>query len=95
MTVTNEPGVYIEGEFGIRIENHIRVMEHSTTEYGKFLCVEVMNFCPIGTDSLFKELLTKSEINWINSYNEKCRKLIKPYLTKEEEEWLTAYTKAI
>lgn len=95
MTVTNEPGVYIEGEFGIRIENHIRVMEHSTTEYGKFFCFEVLNFCPIGTDCLYKELLTKSEINWINSYNEKCRKLINPYLTEEEEKWLTAYTKAI
>ncbi len=95
MTVTNEPGVYIEGEFGIRIENHIRVMEYTTTEYGKFLCFEVMNYCPIGTDSLYKELLTKSEIKWINSYNEKCRKLINPYLTKEEEQWLTAYTKAI
>ncbi len=95
MTVTNEPGVYMEGRYGIRIENHLRIMEHSTTEYGKFLCFEVLNYCPIGTADLKKELLSNEEIKWLNSYNEKARELIIPHLTKEEEKWLTAYTKAI
>ncbi len=95
MTVTNEPGVYMEGRFGIRIENHLRVVEHSTTEYGKYLCFETLNYCPIGTDAIKKELLSGDEIRWLNKYNEKVRELISPYLAKEEVQWLTAYTKAI
>lgn len=95
MTVTNEPGVYIEGEYGIRTENHLCVREHSQTEYGKYLCFEVLNFCPIGTDVLDTKLLSKDEISWINEYNQKCRELLIPHLTKEEAQWLIAYTKTI
>ncbi len=95
MTVTNEPGVYIEGRYGIRIENHLRVMEHSATEYGKFLCFEVLNYCPIGTKIIKKELLSEEEIKWLNEYNKKARELIGKHLSEEEEKWLTAYTKVI
>lgn len=95
MTVTDEPGVYMEGQYGIRTENHLCVREYTETGYGKFLCFEVLNFCPIGTDTLAIELLSRDEINWINNYNEKCRKLLIPHLTKEEAQWLTAYTKII
>lgn len=95
MTVTDEPGVYIEGEYGIRTENHLCIKEAYETEYGKFLRFEVLNFCPIGTGGLNRELLEKNERNWINEYNAKCRELIMPHLTKEESEWLTSYTKTI
>ena len=95
MAVTNEPGVYMEGRYGIRIENHICVREHSKSEYGKFLCFEVLNYCPIGTAAIKKELLSKDEAEWINSYNEKARELIEKHLSDREKEWLGAYTKAI
>ena len=95
MTITDEPGVYIEGEYGIRIENHLSVREFKKTEYGKFLCFEVLNFCPIGTAHLKSELLDKEQLKWLNSYNERCRELLFEHLTKEENEWLKIYTKAI
>ena len=95
MTLTNEPGIYMEGKYGIRIENHLCVKEHSDGEYGKFLCFETLNYCPIGTAAIKKELLSNDEIKWFNEYNEKARELIAPHLAKEEEEWLKVYTKAI
>jgi len=95
MTVTDEPGVYIEGEYGIRIENHLCVRRFKKTEYGEFLCFEVLNFCPIGTAHLKNELLDKEQLKWLNSYNERCRELLLEHLTKEENEWLKIYTKAI
>lgn len=95
MTVTDEPGVYMQGEYGIRIENHLCVREYRETAYGKFLCFEVLNFCPLGTEALEVNLLSADEIDWINEYNTKCRKLLAPHLTKEEAQWLTAYTKTI
>lgn len=95
MTITDEPGIYIENEYGIRTENHLVVKETFQTEYGKFLCFEVLNYCPIGTESLLPDLLTTEEKIYINEYNEKCRELILPYLTKEEREWLISYTAPI
>lgn len=95
MTVTDEPGVYIEGEYGIRIENHLCVREFKETEYGKFLSFEVLNFCPIGTKHLKKELLDNKQQQWLNSYNERCRELLKEHLSNDEYEWLKSYTQAI
>lgn len=95
MTITNEPGVYVEGKYGIRTENHLCVRVNGESEYGKFLCFEVLNFCPLGTEGLKAELLDENEKKWLNDYNKKCRELIIPNLTKEEAQWLTAYTKTI
>ncbi|MBE7033805.1 MAG: aminopeptidase P family protein [Ruminococcaceae bacterium] len=95
MTFSDEPGVYIENEFGIRTENHLCVKENFETEYGKFLGFEVLNYCPIGTEGLLSKLLDRTEIEWLNNYNAKCRELITPYLTKEEKEWLILYTAPI
>lgn len=95
MTITNEPGIYIENEYGIRTENHLRVKEAFQTEYGKFLCFDVLNYCPIGTQSLLTDMLTAEEKTYINEYNEKCRELILPHLSKEERIWLISYTAPI
>ena len=95
MTFSDEPGVYIENEFGIRTENHLCVKENFETEYGKFLGFEVLNYCPIGTEGLLPNLLDNTETEWLNNYNAKCRELITPYLTKEEQEWLISYTAPI
>ena len=95
MTISDEPGIYIEGEYGIRTENHLCVKETFETEYGKFLRFEVLNYCPIGTQSLLPDILTNEEIDWVNEYNNECRRLITPYLTKEEAQWLISYTATI
>ncbi len=95
MTVTDEPGVYEENQFGIRIENHLCVTEKYSTDYGKFLGFEVLNFCPIGTNALDVGLLSEKEKNFVNEYNQKCLQLYKKYLTMEEYEWLINYAKKI
>ncbi len=95
MTVTNEPGIYLEGKYGIRTENHLLVKSAFKTEYGEFLRFEVLNYCPIGTYGLLPTLLDEEEKAWLNKYNGECVKLISPYLTEEETKWLTSFTKAI
>ena len=91
MTITDEPGVYVENEYGIRIENHLCVKKYMKTEYGSFLCFEVLNYCPIGTEGIIASLLDERQRQWLNNYNENCKKLLKPFLTKEEYEWLKTY----
>ena len=95
MTVTDEPGVYTEGKYGIRIENHLCVGEAFHTQYGKFLKFEVLNFCPIGTLGICADMLNKDEKKWLNDYNKKCREILTPHLTKEESSWLISYTAQI
>lgn len=95
MTLSDEPGVYAEGKYGIRIENHLCVREYKKSEYGTFLSFEVLNYCPIGTKGIEAELLEKDEINYLNAYNERCRQLLEPHLTGEEYEWLKTYTAKI
>lgn len=91
MTITDEPGVYVENEYGIRIENHLCVKKYKETEYGSFLCFEVLNYCPIGTAGIISSLLDERQRDWLNNYNENCKKLLKPFLAKEEYEWLKTY----
>jgi len=91
MTITDEPGVYVENEYGIRIENHLCVKKYMKTEYGSFLCFEVLNYCPIGTRGIIPQMLDERQRKWLNDYNEKCSILLKPFLTKEEYEWLKTY----
>ena len=91
MTLSDEPGVYVENGYGIRIENHLCVKEYND----KFLCFEVLNYCPIGTKGINVSLLNRDETAWLNSYNEKCCELLKSHLTKEEYEWLKIYTAKI
>ncbi len=88
MTLSDEPGVYIENKYGIRIENHLCIKEYNS----KFLCFDILNHCPIGTYGIKKELLDNDEIDWLNSYNTKCRELISSYLSEEEAEWIEKYT---
>ncbi|RRD35912.1 aminopeptidase P family protein [Fusobacterium nucleatum] len=95
MIVTNEPGAYIEGSHGIRIENELLVKEACETEHGKFLEFETITYAPIDLDGIVKTLLTKEEKQQLNEYHSKVYKKLSPYLNKKEKEFLKEYTKSI
>lgn len=95
MIVTNEPGAYIEGSHGIRIENELLVKEACETEHGKFLNFETITYAPIDLDGIVKTLLTKEEKQQLNEYHSEVYKKLSPYLNKKEKEFLKEYTKSI
>ena len=95
MIVTNEPGAYIEGSHGIRIENELLVKEVCETEHGKFLEFETITYAPIDLDGIVKTLLTKEEKQQLNEYHSEVYKKLSPYLNKKEKEFLKEYTKNI
>ena len=69
MTVTDEPGVYLGGRFGVRIENTLLVVPAEETECGRFLGFETLTLCPIEMSPIIKELMTPEEIQWLNDYH--------------------------
>ncbi|WP_312076463.1 aminopeptidase P family protein [Chryseobacterium sp.] len=87
MVVSNEPGYYLEGEYGIRHENLIAVKESETTIHGTFYEFETLTFCPFFTDTVVKEILSEEEINWLNAYHKKCEEKLAPHLEGEVKEW--------
>ena len=95
MIVTNEPGAYIEGSHGIRIENELLVKEFCETEHGKFLEFETITYAPIDLDGIVKTLLTKEEKQQLNEYHSEVYEKLSPYLNKKEKEFLKEYTKSI
>ncbi len=95
MIVTNEPGAYIEGSHGIRIENELLVKEFCETEHGKFLNFETITYAPIDLNGIVKTLLTKEEKNQLNEYHKEVYEKLSPYLNKKEKEFLKEYTKSI
>jgi Xaa-Pro aminopeptidase len=95
MTVTDEPGVYLEGRFGVRIENTLLVVPDKETECGRFLGFETLTLCPIDTKPIVKESLTDDERQWLNDYHRRVREQLKQYLSVEEQAWLAAATAPI
>ncbi|OBW40323.1 Aminopeptidase [Chryseobacterium sp. MOF25P] len=87
MVVSNEPGYYLEGDYGIRHENLIAVKESETTIHGTFYEFETLTFCPFFKNDIVKEILSGDEINWLNSYHKTCEEKIAPYLEGEVKEW--------
>ncbi|MBO5703274.1 MAG: aminopeptidase P family protein [Bacteroidaceae bacterium] len=96
MTVTNEPGIYVENQFGVRIENVLLCKEHRTTPYGKFLEFETLTLCPIATEPIIKEMMTTDEIQWLNNYNAWVQTTLDTLLDDAADRaWLTQATKPI
>ncbi|WP_175620892.1 aminopeptidase P family protein [Chryseobacterium schmidteae] len=87
MVVSNEPGYYLEGDYGIRHENLIAVKESETTIHGTFYEFETLTFCPFFKNDIVKEILSGDEINWLNSYHKTCEEKIAPHLEGEVKEW--------
>ena len=95
MTVTVEPGIYREGEYGIRIENILTVVEDQTTEFGTFYRFETLTLAPICTRALLPDLLSAQELAWLNDYHGEVYQALASALTQEEREWLSASTVAV
>ena len=87
MVVSNEPGFYLEGKYGIRHENLVAVKEVETTDFGTFYEFETLTFCPFFKSIIVKEILSKEEIDWLNAYHETCKEKLGPHLEGEVKEW--------
>ena len=92
MTVTDEPGVYLEGRFGVRIENVLLVVPAEETECGRFLKFEPLTLCPIDKRPVVKEMLTEEEKEWLNRYHVAVFERLSPHLDPSETEWLRQAT---
>ncbi len=95
MVITNEPALYVENEYGIRTENTIKVVLNKKTEAGQFLSFETVSYFPIELDAINKNMLTKKEIDWLNSYHKNVYNKLSPYLNDEEKEFLKKETREI
>ena len=95
MTVTDEPGIYLAGEFGVRIENTLLVKDYMQTEMGKFLQMESLTLCPIDTAPIDVLLLTEEEKNWLNVYHQLVFEKLSPWLDEEDKNWLQEATKSL
>lgn len=93
MTVTNEPGLYLAGRFGVRIENTMLITDYKETEFGRFLQLEPLTLCPIATSPIVMDMMTAAEIAWLNDYHRHVREQLLPLLTDEAERtWLETAT---
>lgn len=95
MLLSNEPGLYRTGEYGIRTENLIHVVETEKSEFGQFLKFETLTFFPIDISLIDKGMMTENEIDWLNAYHQQVFDKLSPYLTEEEGKWLKNKTKFI
>ena len=88
MTVTDEPGIYLAGKFGVRIENTLLITHYNETEFGKFLQFEPLTICPIDKKPIIKEMMMPEEIAWLDQYHRRVLELLSPRLDDDEIEWL-------
>ena len=95
MTLTDEPGLYLAGKFGVRIENTVLISDYLSTEFGKFLQIEPLTLCPIDTTPIDVDMLLPEEIEWLNDYHQLVYEKLSPFLNEEEKLWLKNATKPI
>lgn len=95
MTLTDEPGLYLAGKFGVRIENTVLISDYMSTEFGKFLQIEPLTLCPIDTAPIDVDMLLPEEIDWLNAYHHSVYEKLSPFLDEEEKIWLENATKPI
>lgn len=95
MITTDEPGVYLEGKYGIRTENELVCRKAEKNEYGQFMEFENITYAPIDLDGIDPEQMSPREKQMLNDYHKKVYEVLSPYMTEEENEWLRKYTRAI
>ena len=90
MTVTDEPGIYLSGKFGVRIENTLLITPYRETPFGKFLQFESLTLCPIDTVPILIDMLLPEELSWLNAYHQRVFDTLAPHLSPAESAWLRA-----
>ncbi|KGF16611.1 peptidase M24 [Prevotella sp. S7-1-8] len=95
MTVTDEPGLYLAGRFGARIENTLLITPYKETEFGQFLQFESLTLCPIDTAPIVREMMLAEEVAWLNDYHQQVRDTLSPHLDEGERAWLREATEAL
>ena len=95
MVITDEPGIYIEGSYGIRLENELLVRNGGQNEYGQFLYFEIITYVPMDLDAIDPDILSEEDKRLLNAYHKTVYEKTAPYLTEDEKEWLKTYTRAI
>lgn len=95
MVISNEPGIYLEGRFGIRHENLVLCRKGEQNEYGQFMYLEPLTMVPFDRDAILPELMTDRELHWLNDYHRKVYEALAPYFAGEELEWLREATAVI
>lgn len=95
MIITDEPGIYIEGSHGIRLENELLVCKGEQNEYGQFMYFEPITYIPMDLDAINPEIMTAEDKKLLNEYHKTVFEKVSPYLNDEEKEWLAKYTREI
>lgn len=95
MIASNEPGIYRDHQYGVRIENLMVTCLEMKTEFGEFYSFETLTLCYIDTTSIIREMMTEEEIAWLNNYHRVVYNKLSPYLSEDEKKWLKEKTKSI
>ena len=95
MVTSNEPGIYIANEYGIRIENLIRTIPYKTTDFGNFYAFETLTLCYLDNTLVDVNLLTNDELSWYNAYQARVYNELSPLLEQAEAEWLKNKTQPL
>lgn len=95
MIVTDEPGLYLEGRFGVRIENTMIILPYKETEFGRFLQMEPLTLCPIDTEPIIPDMMRPEETEWLNNYHKRVYDELSPLLEDEDREWLKEKTRPV
>ncbi|MGO1713103.1 MAG: aminopeptidase family protein P, partial [Senegalia sp. (in: firmicutes)] len=95
MIITNEPGIYIEGSHGIRLENELLVRKGEENEYGQFMYFEAITYIPMDLDAINPDMMTNEDKKLLNDYHKLVFEKVSPHLNEEEKEWLKKYTREI
>ncbi len=95
MVITDEPGIYIEGSHGVRLENELLVCMGEQNEYGQFMYFEPITYIPMDLDAINPDILSSEDKKLLNDYHKTVYEKVSPYLNDEEKEWLKKYTREI
>lgn len=95
MTVTDEPGLYLAGKFGVRTENTLLIKQYCETDFGKFLQMESLTLCPIDVTPIDADMLLPEEMEWLNGYHKIVYEKLSPFLEEDEKAWLENATRPI
>ena len=95
MITTDEPGIYLQDQYGIRTENELICFKGEKNQYGQFMGFENITYVPIDLDGIDKQYLNAEDVKQLNDYHKMVYEKISPYMTSEENEWLKEYTREI